>query len=126
MQGAAMGLMTGLLGRLVKAGGTAFEPRQPEQGMAMTPYRRIFTRRHAILPVIHVETEAQAVRNAQLARRAGCDGVFLINHGPPAAELLRIHRIVAAELPDWWIGVNCLDLPPDAVFAHLSPAVAGV
>jgi predicted TIM-barrel enzyme len=40
--------------------------------------------------------------------------------------VLRVHQEVAAALPDWWIGVNCLGLPGDQVFAQVSAAVAGV
>ena len=63
-------------------------------------------RRHVLLPVIHVESESQALRNAVLAREGGCDGVFLINHDISAAELLTIHKAVVKQLPDWWVGVR--------------------
>ncbi len=39
---------------------------------------------------------------------AKTDGVFLINHGIPVADLRSIHHAVVAEHNDWWIGVNCL------------------
>jgi predicted TIM-barrel enzyme len=83
-------------------------------------------RRHVLLPVIHVEDEAQAVREARIARESGCDGVFLINHAISAEELLGIHKTVAAQFPDWWLGVNCLDLSPAEVFEAVTNEVAGV
>ena len=83
-------------------------------------------RRHVVLPVIHVESKPQALRNAVLAREGGCDGVFLINHEISAAELLSIHKDVVKQLPEWWVGANCLDLAPREVFAELPPEVAGV
>jgi hypothetical protein len=89
-------------------------------------YRETFSNRHVVLPVIHVETETQTLRNAEVAYQAGCDGVFLINHTIPAVELWRIQRKVCREFSDWWIGVNCLDLKPDEVFETISDEVAGV
>lgn len=83
-------------------------------------------RRHVLLPVIHVEDEGQALREARVACEAGCDGIFLINHGISSRSLLRIHGAVAREFPNWWIGVNCLDLSPAAVFEVITDSVAGV
>jgi hypothetical protein len=66
------------------------------------------------------------MHNARIARLAGCDGVFLINHAAGHAHLLAIHGAVQAEFPDWWIGVNCLDLRPWQVFDLIDRRVAGV
>lgn len=88
--------------------------------------REIFPERHAILPVIHVESQQQALRNARIARDANVDGVFLINHGMSSTELLAIHRAAVAEHSDWWIGVNCLDLSPIEVFRCIDDTVSGV
>jgi hypothetical protein len=93
---------------------------------ASAPSRPIFARPHGVLPVLHVVDEAQALRNARIAREAHADGVFLINHGMPWSELLRIHDVVDRAFPDWWVGVNCLDLRPAEVFARISGRVAGV
>ncbi len=89
-------------------------------------YRQVFPRRHAILAVVHVANEEQALRNACLARAAGCDGVFLINHGMQAEDLLEVHRPVHKKLPDWWIGVNCLGVPPPTVFSMIDDTISGV
>lgn len=83
-------------------------------------------RRPAVLPVIHVESSAQAIRNATLAHEHGADGVFLINHGPSDAELLAIHRAVAAALPDWWIGVNCMGLAPRELVGRIPLETSGI
>ena len=88
--------------------------------------RKHFRSRHVVLPVIHVASQAQAMRNATLAHEAGADGVFLINHAMASKELLAIHVAVSDAFPTWWIGVNCLDLHPEAVFAVVSNRVAGV
>ena len=81
---------------------------------------------HAVFPVIHTESRDQALRNAAIARSAGADGIFLINHSGLCEDLLAIHHRVVQESPDWWIGVNCLDLDPENVFGILSDDVAGV
>jgi uncharacterized protein len=83
-------------------------------------------RRHVVLPVVHVESESQAIRNALIAREAGSDGVFLINHSIRSEELLSIHGAVVQEVPGWWVGVNCLGVHPRGVFDLLAPEVSGV
>lgn len=89
-------------------------------------FRRVFPQRHVVLPVVHVESEHQARRNTDLARQAGADGVFLINHFSDCEDLLAIHRRVSEDHPDWWIGVNCLDLDPPEVFELVTDGVAGI
>ncbi|MCA9976700.1 MAG: hypothetical protein KC413_13150, partial [Anaerolineales bacterium] len=89
-------------------------------------FRTIFHNQHVILPVIHVGSQQQALRNVQIAREAQADGIFLINHEMSGAALLTIHRAVVAEHPDWWVGVNCLDLTPFEVFHHIDDTAAGV
>lgn len=93
---------------------------------AETAFRKVFAGRHVILPVIHVANEAQAMRNVLLARDAGCDGVFLINHGMKADRLLLIQHAVRDEQPKLWMGVNCLSVPTAEVFALLDDTVDGV
>lgn len=95
-------------------------------GMALGRFRDVFDSRHVVLPVIHVRDREQALANAQLARDAGADGIFLINHDLSVAKLLEIHAEVAASFRRWFVGVNCLGLPARDCFARLSPAVAGL
>jgi hypothetical protein len=92
----------------------------------MSTIREVFPQRHVVLPVIHVEREHQARRNADLARQAGADGVFLINHFSGYEDLLAIQRTVSEDHPDWWVGVNCLDLDPPQVFELVTEQVAGI
>ena len=99
--------------------------------VVVTPHKtshfsQVFQHAHVVLPVIHVSSEEQAMRNAAIARDAGCDGVFLINHVIGGNALLKIHAAVVAAFPDWWIGLNCLDLDPAAVFARVTPSVGGI
>jgi len=89
-------------------------------------YKKVFSNSHVILPVIHVETETQAIRNAKMAFKEGCDGIFLINHGKPYSLLLEIHSTVVKEFPDWWVGVNCLGVKPENVFSNINNSVKGV
>ena len=92
----------------------------------MARFEQFFQNSPVILPVIHVESLDQALRNALIARQAGCDGVFLINHSGSYADLLAIQHVVFNEFPDWWIGVNCLDLNPSEVFDKINEEIAGV
>ena len=89
-------------------------------------FRSTFTHRHVVLPVIHVESELQALRNAEIAFHGGADGVFLINHSVGSESLLKTHDAAADRFPDAWIGVNCLDLRPSEVFTRISERVDGV
>lgn len=88
----------------------------------MTRFDLVFKAR----PVVHVESLDQALRNAEIAHGAGCDGVFLINHLGGHSDLLVIHHAVSAEFPGWWIGLNCLDLAPWQVFGLIGIEVDGV
>ncbi len=86
----------------------------------------IFANAHAVLPVIHVESLDQAEHNAGIAYMAGCDGVFLINHGMSVDKLLEIHYVVASNFRNWWVGVNFLGLRPEEVFAKGTRRMAGI
>lgn len=104
----------------------SLDPTTRDTSSPIQRFRSVFANRHAVLPVIHVESAPQALRNAQIAREASADGVFLINHGMSWEVLLSIHQEVTRAFPSWWVGVNCLDLSPEEVFGRLSPEVDGV
>lgn len=89
-------------------------------------FRDAFSNRHVVLPVIHVESESQALSNAGLAFAGGADGVFLINHSIHSESLLEVHAVVADRYRNCWIGVNCLDLRPKDVFRRIPERVDGV
>ena len=89
-------------------------------------FRNVFHKPHTILPVIHVESRAQALENASIAEDAGCDGIFLINHDSGHRELLGILHDVKSQHPDLWIGVNCLDLSPQEAFFAATANVDGI
>jgi len=99
---------------------------QEKSAFRSSRFTETFANRHVILPVIHVRSESQAWDNVQIARDAGTDGAFLINHGVSSSVLLDIHRATHERMPDWWLGVNCLDLHPEEAFQVASADVAGI
>jgi predicted TIM-barrel enzyme len=91
-------------------------------------FRQVFSKPRVVLPVIHVKDGAQAMENARVALGEGADGVFLIGHGRgmDCDNLLLIQQQLREAMPAAWIGVNCLDLSPVDVFAHVTNLVSGV
>jgi uncharacterized protein len=92
----------------------------------VSAFRDVFKSRHAVLPVIHVQSASQAVRNATLAMDVGADGVFLINHSGTASHLLAAWSAVRGALGKAWVGLNILGVDPRALFAELPVGLPGV
>lgn len=64
-----------------------------------------------LIPVIHAVDAPQALRNTEIARTNNADGIFLISHGNhDAHELIQLYKMVRAEHPDYWIGLNLLEM----------------
>ncbi|MEL6767207.1 MAG: adenine phosphoribosyltransferase [Pseudomonadota bacterium] len=61
-----------------------------------------------VLPVIHVQDEAQTCRNVEAALGGGASGVFLINHDFGIDPFMPIIRAARAAAPDVFIGINFL------------------
>lgn len=97
-----------------------------QPGHATQAFRRAFAHRHVVLPVIHVESESQALENTQLASEAGADGVFLINHSFSSTRLLEIYDVVVQRFGDFWLGLNCLGDRPVDVFGMIPEGVGGI
>jgi hypothetical protein len=96
-------------------------------GEAMTRFRDVFPARHTILPIIHVSSREQALRNVRIARDCGADGCFLISLGECSdEEVLEIHHQVSQAEPCFWIGLNCLGIPAEELFTRISAEVPGV
>src|SRR5262245_25096012 len=92
----------------------------------MSRFRSVFASRHVVLPIIHVSGEEQALRNAALARAGGADGAFLISHGAVCGEtLLAVYEEARRAQPGWWVGVNCLSWPAEALFSRLPAGAQG-
>ena len=72
--------------------------------------QRRFGHQRVVLPVIHVTSEQQAVRNARIALEAGADGVFLIDHSGDTGRLLLACGRVCKALPFLWVGLNFLSV----------------
>jgi uncharacterized protein len=93
--------------------------------MAVIP--EVFQNETVILPVIHVRTLEQTLKNTQIAQDAGADGVFLISmEGMDALSLFNIHLRVKQKFPDFWTGVNYLDLEAKEAFKFVDWRVNGV
>lgn len=93
----------------------------------MGNFKEVFTNSHAVLPVVHVQDELQTLANTQIAQDAGCDGVFLISmKGMHHLGLLTLQNTIKDTFPDFWIGVNYLDLSGFSVFDNVNPKVDGV
>jgi uncharacterized protein len=76
----------------------------------VTKIEQTFGQKKVLLPVIHVETEAQALQQCEVASKAGCKGVFLINHRIKNTKLIPIFDSIFLQFPKLWAGVNFLDL----------------
>ena len=63
-----------------------------------------------VIPVIHYESDEQALRNAQIAFDAGCAGVFLIHMDGDNEVLSPIAQQVKARWPDKLVGINYLGM----------------
>lgn len=94
--------------------------------MTTQRFRERFQQKHVVLPVIHANCETHSITNIEIAREAGTDGVFLINHSMPWQDLLEIYSAARERFGNWWIGVNCLGLQSEKVFKELPSHVNGV
>lgn len=63
-----------------------------------------------IIPVIHYSNEEQAMRNAQRAFEAGCDGVFLIHMNAHDHLLGPVARRIKETWSDRLVGTNLLGM----------------
>lgn len=66
--------------------------------------------------VIHVCDLPQALKQVQVARDQGADGVWLIGHDLANLPLWAIYTAVREEHPGYWMGINFLDLWMPDVF----------
>lgn len=94
----------------------------------MANFNEVFRNNHAVLPVVHIQDEEQAIRNVGIAMEEGADGVFLISmEGMGHDYINRVHSIAKEQFPSFWIGVNYLDLMDDPlqVFPNLKKDIGG-
>jgi predicted TIM-barrel enzyme len=93
----------------------------------MASFKETFPHPHAVLPVIHVQSEGHVIRNAAIAREAGADGVFLISMGGLPWWVIRdVKDKVKEQFGDLWVGVNYLEKHVDEVFKVVDSKTDGV
>lgn len=76
----------------------------------MNLYKKIFPKKNSLLIVVHAESQEQVERNIKIAFEAGADGVFLVNHRIGFDLLLKIYEEIRDQYPNFWVGLNFLDL----------------
>jgi hypothetical protein len=86
---------------------------------------QIFRRTKLFLPVIHPVSEYVALKSIETALAADADGIFLINQGMSADELLQFVPEVHRRFGDLWIGVNLLGIQPAEVVFRVSQLPVG-
>lgn len=77
-----------------------------------TGFDQVWPSGHVVLSVIHVASVDQALRNAEVTRASGADGLFLIQHEGDLALLDMAIAAVRDEHPGFWVGANYL-APPE-------------
>lgn len=78
------------------------------------------------IPVIHVQSDAQALLQAIVAFDNGADGIFLIDHRRSHHKLRDTYDYVRSQLPKSWIGLNLLDLDAKAAIAWMPRGIDGL
>ena len=73
-------------------------------------YRKVFPTGKQLFVVVHVESPDQAMQNVATAKENGADGVFLIGHRISHKELTCCYCYVRDRVPDFFVGLNYLDL----------------
>ena len=86
---------------------------------------QIFRRGKLFLPVIHPVSQEIALKSIETAVSADADGIFLINQGMSAEEVLQFVPEVHRRFKDLWIGVNLLGMQPSEVVARVSQLPVG-
>ena len=88
--------------------------------MTRDDFRKMFkTLGPAVLPVIHVTDNDQAIRNVRILVGEGAPGCFLINHDFGVEPFLPILAHVRAKFPALWMGVNFLAVTGQSAFPVL-------
>jgi predicted TIM-barrel enzyme len=74
----------------------------------MNRIEEVFGVSRVLLPVIHPVARDAALESVRVASGAGVKGVFLINQGMGADEVLGLVMEVRVRFPALWVGVNLL------------------
>lgn len=70
-----------------------------------------------IIPVIHLVSNYQMLKNIDVCLSLNVKQVFLINHQTDYLDLLRNAEIAKKAYPNLWIGLNMLDKTPKDAFS---------
>jgi predicted TIM-barrel enzyme len=81
-------------------------------GVVMNRIREVFGVHRVVLPVVHPVSFADAMTSVGVAHAAGVKGVFTINQGMNAAEVLQLVLEIRRRYPSLWVGVNLLGHSP--------------
>lgn len=92
----------------------------------MAAYHEVFKNHHTILPVIHVESPNQAIRNTALAAKEGADGVFLIQMNGNNGLLMDSYKETRLQFQRMFIGVNFNGVSLELALEHLDKTVSGI
>ena len=84
----------------------------------MNRIAEVFGVRHVLLPVVHPVGRSEALESVRVAHAAGVKGVFLIDQGMTALEVLQLVVEVRSAYPDLWVGVNLLSRGPAQALAE--------
>jgi hypothetical protein len=90
---------------------------------------RTFARERVLLAVIHAKHDEQVFKSMDIAFENGADGVFLINQGMDASDvvrLLRSNRVQAMREESRWIGANLLGYPPEETMGRHHSLIDGL
>ena len=82
--------------------------------------------RVTVFPVVHLIDAHHAVAQTAVARDAGAEGVFLINHNSGGWRVLAEVVRAVREAHDGFVGVNALDLDPATAFAEFAHLADGI
>jgi len=91
----------------------------------MNRIEEVFGIPRVLLPVVHPVGHDEAMSSIRVAVEAGVKGIFLINQGMSAEEVLELVMVVRAQLPALWVGINLLGVPPAEVLRRGLAACAG-
>jgi hypothetical protein len=91
----------------------------------MNRIEEVFGARRVLLPVIHPISSDEAMRSVRVVWNAGVRGLFLIDQGMSADEVLDLVLDIRRRLPALWVGVNLLGVPPAEVLRRGLGACAG-
>ena len=81
----------------------------------VTALQRVFKRSRVFLPVVHPRSKVLCLKAVETALNCQADGIFLVNEGLDAWELLDLIPEIHHKFDSPWIGVNLIGFEPETV-----------